>query len=72
MLLQLAAPFGALRIHADTNHAILAPRIGRARSDGAFDLVSPIEAPIIPDPYLAHSVEPAAGRRVGRPARARR
>jgi len=60
-----AAPFGALRIHGDTNHAILAPRIGRARADGVFDLVSRIETPIIPDPYLARADEPAAGRRVG-------
>ena len=51
-----AAPFGPLRIHAETNHAILTPQIGRARADGAFDIVSRAETPIVPDPYLAHSM----------------
>lgn len=48
-----AAPFGPLRIHAETNHAILTPQIGRAGADGSFNIVSRAEAPIVPDPYLA-------------------
>ena len=50
-----AAPFGPLRIHAETNHAILTPQIGRARADGAFDVVSRADAPVVPDPYLVHA-----------------
>lgn len=51
-----AAPFGPLQIHAETNHAILAPRIAEARADGVFDIVSRGEAHVLPDPYLAHSM----------------
>jgi branched-chain amino acid transport system substrate-binding protein len=50
-----AAPFGPLRIHAETNHAILTPQIGRARADGTFKIVSRAGAPIVPDPYLVHA-----------------
>jgi branched-chain amino acid transport system substrate-binding protein len=54
-----AAPSGPLQIHAETNHAILAPRIARARADGVFDLLTHGDAPVVPDPYLVRSI-PAA------------
>ena len=60
-----AAPFGPLQIHAETNHAILAPRIARARHDGVFEIVSRGETPVIPDPYLVRSM-PQAARPAGR------
>ncbi len=47
-----ASPLGPLGIHAETNHAILTPHIGRAVAEGGFEIVSSAEAPIIPDPYL--------------------
>ena len=50
-----ASPLGPLRIHPETNHAILTPHIGRARSDGTFEILSRASAPVIPDPYLAHA-----------------
>jgi branched-chain amino acid transport system substrate-binding protein len=50
-----AAPFGPLRIHAETNHAILTPQIGRAAADGSFTIVNRAAAPIVPDPYLVHA-----------------
>lgn len=53
-----AAPFGPLKIHAETNHAILMPRIARARGDGVFDILSRDEAMTMPDPYLAHAARP--------------
>ena len=34
------SPLGPLRIHAETNHAILTPHIGRAGADGGFEIVS--------------------------------
>ena len=48
------SPFGPLRIHAETNHAILAPHIGKANAHG-FDIVMGADAPVVPDPYLAHT-----------------
>jgi branched-chain amino acid transport system substrate-binding protein len=62
-----AAPFGPLRIHAETNHAILTPQIGRAGADGSFGIVSRAEAPILPDPYLAHADRGEAAARSGVP-----
>lgn len=50
-----AAPFGPLRIHAETNHAILAPRIARARADGKFDVLTGPGELLLPDPYLARA-----------------
>lgn len=55
-----AAPFGPLQIHADTNHAILVPRIARADANGVFDVVSEDDVLVIPDPYLVRSLPPAA------------
>jgi branched-chain amino acid transport system substrate-binding protein len=49
------SPFGPLRIHAETNHAILSPHIAAARGDGAFNVLAGAAGPIVPDPYLAHS-----------------
>jgi branched-chain amino acid transport system substrate-binding protein len=49
------APFGPLRIHAETNHAILSPNIATARADGVFEVLARAAAPIVPDPYLAHT-----------------
>jgi branched-chain amino acid transport system substrate-binding protein len=60
-----AAPFGPLQIHAETNHAILAPRIARARDDGVFDVLSLNEVSVVPDPYLVRSM-PAPVRLAGR------
>lgn len=47
------APFGSARIHPETNHTVMVPRIGRANADGRFEIVTEAGAPIIPDPYLA-------------------
>jgi branched-chain amino acid transport system substrate-binding protein len=58
--LSLDAPEGPVQIDADNNHVWLTPRIGRARSDGAFDIVWEGKGPIKPDPYL--SVSPIGGR----------
>lgn len=57
------SPLGPIRIHPETNHAILTPRIGRARADGGFDIVAGAAAPVVPDPYLAHAeaIRPIAG-----------
>jgi branched-chain amino acid transport system substrate-binding protein len=57
---EFASPLGALRIHAETNHAILTPHIGRAFAAGGFEIVSEAEAPVIPDPYLIHLDQSAA------------
>lgn len=54
-----ASPLGPLRIHAETNHAILTPLIGRALATGGFEIVSNVGTPIVPDPYLIH-LEPSA------------
>lgn len=48
------SPFGPLRIHPETNHAVLAPHIGRANPHG-FDIVMRAAARLLPDPYLAHT-----------------
>lgn len=47
------SPLGGVRIHAETNHAILTPHIGQATAKGAFRVVSTAETAIVPDPYLA-------------------
>jgi branched-chain amino acid transport system substrate-binding protein len=57
------APFGALGIHVETNHAILAPHIARASDKGGFEVISTTATPIVPDPYLART-EDAPERRV--------
>ena len=54
------SPLGPLNIHAETNHAILTPLIGRALARGGFEIVSEAEAPIVPDPYLIHLEQSAA------------
>ena len=56
------APFGALGIHAETNHAILAPHIARAGEKGGFEVVATTATPIVPDPYLARSANSAERR----------
>ncbi|WP_407176829.1 transporter substrate-binding domain-containing protein [Bradyrhizobium sp. STM 3562] len=58
--LSLDAPEGPIQIDPDNNHLWLTPRIGRARADGAFDVVWEGKGPIKPDPYL--SVSPIGGR----------
>lgn len=47
-----------------TAHALHAPRLGRARADGGFDVIHRF-APIAPDPYLVHQRlgDERAGRR---------
>ena len=65
-----SSPLGPLRIHAETNHAILTPHIGRAMAEGGFEIVSTAAAPIIPDPYLFdldHSAAPAITDKNGTP-----
>ncbi len=54
------SPLGALRIHAETNHAILTPLIGRALATGGFEIVSNTGTPVVPDPYLIHLEQSAA------------
>lgn len=54
-----SSPLGPLRIHAETNHAILTPHIGRAQGEGGFEVVSSAAAPVVPDPYLIHLVQTA-------------
>ena len=55
------APFGDIEIDAASNHAVLTPRIARARPHG-FDIVADSGLAIRPDPYLARSVPGAAAR----------
>jgi branched-chain amino acid transport system substrate-binding protein len=57
---EFASPLGPLRIHAETNHAILTPHIGRANAGGGFEIVSTAQAPVVPDPYLIHLDQGAA------------
>jgi len=64
--LGLDAPEGPIQIDADNNHVSLTPRIGRARADGAFDIVWEGKGPIKADPYL--SVSPIGGRWLSEPA----
>jgi branched-chain amino acid transport system substrate-binding protein len=58
--LSFDAPEGPVQIDADNNHVSQTPRIGRARADGAFDIVWEGKGPVKPDPYL--SVSPIGGR----------
>jgi branched-chain amino acid transport system substrate-binding protein len=46
------APQGRIRIDEETNHTYLWPRIGRANSEGQFDIVQESGAIVKPDPYL--------------------
>jgi branched-chain amino acid transport system substrate-binding protein len=59
------APFGALSIHAETNHAILAPHVARASDKGGFEVIATTAAPIVPDPYLARATSAAELRGLG-------
>ena len=63
------SPLGPLRIHAETNHAILTPHIGRAGADGAFHIIASASVPVVPDPYLAHP-QAAPQQTSGRPGSA--
>lgn len=67
--LPLEAPEGTIQIDADNNHAWLTTRIGRARSDGGFELLWQSPGPIRPDPYLAAT--PLGGRWIAMPEPAR-
>lgn len=51
--LSYEAPEGSVQIDPENNHTWLTPRIGRARRDGAFDIVWEAKAAVKPDPYLA-------------------
>lgn len=55
------APFGDIEIDAASNHAVLTPRIARARAHG-FEIVADSGLAIRPDPYLARSVPGVAAR----------
>lgn len=48
----IEAPQGPVRIHGDTHHTYLWPRIGQAGADGSFRIVQTAAAPIRPDPYM--------------------
>ncbi|MFU0504442.1 transporter substrate-binding domain-containing protein [Pseudaminobacter sp. NGMCC 1.201702] len=47
------APQGRVRIDPDNAHTHVWPKIGRARQDGQFEILSASEFAIRPDPYLA-------------------
>ena len=47
------APQGRVRIDPDNAHTHVWPKIGRARSDGQFEILLASEFAIRPDPYLA-------------------
>ncbi|MET3901431.1 branched-chain amino acid transport system substrate-binding protein [Devosia sp. UYZn731] len=55
------SPFGDIEIDAASNHAVLTPRIARARPHG-FDIVADRGLAIRPDPYLARPVAIAPAR----------
>ena len=48
------APQGRVRIDPDNAHTHVWPKIGRARPDGQFEILSASEFAIRPDPYLAN------------------
>jgi branched-chain amino acid transport system substrate-binding protein len=50
--LSYEAPEGSVQIDPENNHTCLMP-LGRARRDGAFDIVWGAKAAVKPDPYLA-------------------
>jgi branched-chain amino acid transport system substrate-binding protein len=47
------APQGRVRINPDNAHTHVWQKIGRARQDGQFEIISASESAIRPDPYLA-------------------
>ena len=46
------APQGAVRVDARTHHTWLWPRVARAGSGGAFEILAAASRPVRPDPYL--------------------
>jgi branched-chain amino acid transport system substrate-binding protein len=55
---EFMAPQGLVKIDIENHHAYLTPRIGRARTDGQFDILKEASHPVRPDPYLVeHSLE---------------
>ncbi|MEX0703432.1 MAG: transporter substrate-binding protein [Planctomycetales bacterium] len=50
---RLAAPGGAVRIDADTQHCFKTPRVGRIAADGNFEIVWSAAQPVRPEPYPA-------------------
>lgn len=46
------APQGTVRIDARTNHTHLWPRVARVASNGAFEIIEEVQAPVAPDPYM--------------------
>lgn len=50
---EFEAPQGRVRIDPDNAHTHLWPKIGRARPDGQFEILSASKCAIRPDPYLA-------------------
>ncbi|MFK7882125.1 transporter substrate-binding domain-containing protein [Roseobacter sp.] len=59
------APQGEVTIDRDNLHCWMRPRIGRSRTDGAFDVVYESPFPIRPDPYLTWTAEYGEDRSVG-------
>jgi branched-chain amino acid transport system substrate-binding protein len=57
------APQGPVRLHGETHHTYLWPRIGVAASDGSFRIVQTASAPVEPDPYMIAPELPDWGRR---------
>ncbi|KQU74205.1 hypothetical protein ASC75_22255 [Aminobacter sp. DSM 101952] len=52
--IEFDAPQGRVRIDPDNAHTHVWPKIGRARTDGQFEILSASESAIRPDPYLAN------------------
>ncbi|SFJ26138.1 urea ABC transporter substrate-binding protein [Planctomicrobium piriforme] len=48
---RMAAPEGAVRIDAETQHCFKTPRLGQIRNDGQFDIVWTAKEPVRPEPY---------------------
>ncbi|MFU0506303.1 transporter substrate-binding domain-containing protein [Pseudaminobacter sp. NGMCC 1.201702] len=49
---EFEAPQGLIRIDPDTAHTHVWPRVGRAREDGQFEILTRTEFAVPPDPYL--------------------
>ncbi len=50
--IEFAAPQGLVRIDPENRHCFLWPRIGKSRSDGAFEILHSSNKMVRPDPYL--------------------
>jgi len=55
------APQGTVRVDPENNHSYLTVRLGVSREDATFQVVSEVEIPVRPDPYLVWSETGRAG-----------